>query len=1616
MRTDNIAFIDIEGYKNSREHRYGILLGNMQHKSYSASNVRNLLENNQYSYICGHNFLQHDLIIAGKNSLAQQVTEDKVIDTLFLSMLLSPGKTSHRLDKPYKTDIFIENQPAADCVQTKELLIILTEQFNNLPQELKDSYYNLLLKSKYFKTYFKAISYEQKDTSAHLRLLKKYSHLSEEKLITFTDEYPVEIAILCSTLGKDDTKTFSQAVLHHFPYLPKIQEEVLFDYNNIDNYIQAFSEDEFGFSEFREFPDVNDALFTISQRDIVKSAVKGKSLLSVLPTGGGKTFTFQLPALIKANKTKSLTVVISPLQALMRDQISNFNRNIQNYRAAAISSYLSPIGRINTLKEIKNGSIDILYTTPESLRSNTMFKTLSSRIIERFVIDEAHCFSAWGHDFRHDYYYIGQFIKELQESSYQKPIAVSCFTATARPEVLQDIRNYFKKFLEIEFESFIASSERTNLFYKSHLFSNESDKYEKLIQIIQEYNKKPIIIYRPQNARGCIELVEKLNLDERLFEYDLVIEPFYANVDEDRKYNIDTTRSKSQILEDFINNEVNIVVATTAFGMGIDKPDIQGVIHYDTSDSLEAYMQESGRGARSSNIYANCIVLYTETDFERIFRNLSRSKVEYSEVERIARVFKNNKRDPFYMTTRRIAEAVGIDTEDTRKDYDLLIKTAALELEKWDIIKRGRNYTRIYATSMPHDPTNTNKLPMEIVHDILDPKEQFYYENYQFMILLMQNIIQQSKDHAIEIEELSDIMGIEKRRIFKIVSDLQREKLLEYQNDISLIIGKKILSEIQKYFQLENKIFDLIVENSHNHALDLRILQTNINQFKNFNLEKEFKIVKSWKLLSKIHDYPIKLKIKKFRVTFDLSDADIQEIQKWIKIRQYICRFISNYCVVALTKVKNNNREIEICSNMLFDQLLEKEKVSLEFYHHSMAYLDELIEEFKITKGRLIYYNSLSFEKGPQIKRNTPYYIKEYNESLKVYYEKKIEAVHILRQFLDDLEENGWDKQKQYIRDYFALPYKIFKKQYGFNDNRLKLAITEEALNKINEGLNDEQREIIKDSDNQAILVLAGPGSGKTKTLVHKIASMVTLEDNKPEYFLMLTHSRVATKEFKVRLKELLGSTSGLVDIYTFHAYAANITGKLLDSQESMNKIIPMATKILKNKKYTLPFKTMLVLDEFQDISTLMYDFVGAIYKHMGKERRIIAVGDDDQCINNFSVNRADITLMNKFLLDYSYSIIESANGENTIPVKIYTLLKNYRSRKNLINFTNNYAKSLYNRKKQEDLIPVSNETGELILYRYLNSQKGSKSYLTNLAEDAATNPSKEIAILLRTNDEVLTVYSLLKLTGANVQYISERQGFSIGQLVELQDFLQDWKDLHNFDEAKSFFEDNYRESSNFNLVKKVIDYFLIDKDLSQLSKAPITFSDNFEDYLRHIKQDEFLENDTKITVSTMHKSKGREFDTIYLGVTPGIDKNEYSKRLLYVAMTRAKNNLHLHSLCSVFEPYINHFDKTENIQDTFEQPKIISFSMNLGDLILSNSNTINIIESVKPLAGETVQIYKKVYSNSTRFCIKKNGRENSLLEDCFIEDIVYWSDPKDEKKIKYKEILCRIQMAVNTE
>ena len=342
----------------------------------------------------------------------------------------------------------------------------------------------------------------------------------------------------------------------------------------------------FGFDSFRKYE--GEPL----QENAVNAAIQNRPLLAIFPTGGGKSLTFQLPALIAGGSERALTVVISPLQSLMKDQVDNLeNRGIVD--AVTINGLLSPLERQEAIERVDSGVASILYISPESLRNNTIDKLLLSRQIARFVIDEAHCFSAWGQDFRVDYLYIGDYIRELARRKGIREIPVSCFTATAKQKVISDIKDYFKEKIGCELQIFATTASRTNLRYQVLFKENDDEKYLSLRDLIETKNC-PTIVYVSRTKRTFM-------LSEKLSKDGISALPYNGKME---------SKEKQKNQDAFIRDEVQVMVATSAFGMGVDKSNVRLVIHYDISDSLENYVQEAEQTCSVS-----ILTVTTKTEF-----------------------------------------------------------------------------------------------------------------------------------------------------------------------------------------------------------------------------------------------------------------------------------------------------------------------------------------------------------------------------------------------------------------------------------------------------------------------------------------------------------------------------------------------------------------------------------------------------------------------------------------------------------------------------------------------------------------------------------------------------------------------------------------------------------------------------------------------------------------------------------------------------------------------------------------------------------------------------------------------------------------------------------------
>ncbi|ODS78960.1 MAG: ATP-dependent DNA helicase RecQ [Cytophagaceae bacterium SCN 52-12] len=336
--------------------------------------------------------------------------------------------------------------------------------------------------------------------------------------------------------------------------------------------LKARLKEVFGFSQFRG-----------DQEPIIENILKGNNTFVIMPTGAGKSLCYQLPAVV----SEGMAIVISPLIALMKnqvDQLSAFGINAQFLNSTLSKSEMNKVKR-----DALDGTLKLLYIAPESLNKEENLDFLQKIKIAFVAIDEAHCISEWGHDFRPEYRRIRGIIDNVGD------LPIIALTATATPKVQMDIR---KNLHMEEVETFKSSFNRKNLYYEVR---PKKDARKQLIQIIRSHKGKSGIIY-------CLSRKKVEEIAELLKVNDIKALPYHAGLD-------GNVRMANQ--DAFLNEEVDVIVATIAFGMGIDKPDVRFVIHYDVPKSLEGYYQETGRAGRDG-LEGNCIMFYRYDDILKL--------------------------------------------------------------------------------------------------------------------------------------------------------------------------------------------------------------------------------------------------------------------------------------------------------------------------------------------------------------------------------------------------------------------------------------------------------------------------------------------------------------------------------------------------------------------------------------------------------------------------------------------------------------------------------------------------------------------------------------------------------------------------------------------------------------------------------------------------------------------------------------------------------------------------------------------------------------------------------------------------------------------------------------
>lgn len=343
--------------------------------------------------------------------------------------------------------------------------------------------------------------------------------------------------------------------------------------------------------------------FKGNQLEIIQSLLKGEDVFVLMPTGGGKSLCYQLPALM----LEGTAIILSPLIALMKNQVDAVRHfEDEEHVAHFLNSSLSKSAADKVRADVRAGKTKLLYVAPESLAKEDNIEFLKSVRISFFAIDEAHCISEWGHDFRPEYRKIRPLISAV--GNYP----VIALTATATPKVQHDIQ---KNLGILDAKVFKSSFNRKNLYYEVRPKTKDVDR--DIIKFIKNNPGQSGIIY-------CLSRKKVEELAETLKINNIRALPYHAGMD-------GATRSANQ--DSFLNEEVDVIVATIAFGMGIDKPDVRFVIHYDIPKSLEGYYQETGRAGRDGGI-GKCITFYTRKDLHKLDKLMQSKTVTEQEIGR----------------------------------------------------------------------------------------------------------------------------------------------------------------------------------------------------------------------------------------------------------------------------------------------------------------------------------------------------------------------------------------------------------------------------------------------------------------------------------------------------------------------------------------------------------------------------------------------------------------------------------------------------------------------------------------------------------------------------------------------------------------------------------------------------------------------------------------------------------------------------------------------------------------------------------------------------------------------------------------------------------------------
>ena len=1011
----------------------------------------------------------------------------------------------------------------------------------------------------------------------------------------------------------------------------------------------------FGFDGFRPEPSSGDG--RPMQQSIVESAMAGKHLLGILPTGTGKSLCYQIPALSRYDKTGALTVVISPLVALMADQVAGLEAHGIG-SCVAINGLLSMPERADALDRVRLGDAALVLVSPEQLRNRSFRRALNQREIGAWVLDEAHCLSRWGHDFRPDYRYVGRFIREKAGPDDAIP-PVLCLTATAKPDVVEDIARHFRDELGAELTVFDGGTQRTNLEF-AVVPTTGGERFAHIHQIL-------MADLPPDTPGGAIVYCATRRRTEEVAEFlqmkEVPADHFHAGL---------SPETKKSVQQRFIGGELRVIAATNAFGMGIDKPDVRLVIHADIPGSLENYLQEAGRAGRDRQA-ARCVLLYSIDDFERQFGMSARSRLTRREIHGILRALRNLDRKK-RLGGEVVATAGEILLEDDEKVFerdsatdDTRVRTAIAWLEEAVLLTREENEVRVFPSSLRVSSVEEARARLQ--------RQRMSADERRELLSIAEALIDADPDEGISTDELMNVSGLSPEGVRAALYDLERLGIASNDTALTAFVHAGVERSSRKRLDEAENLESALIKHLRETAPDMGKGDTSI-----LHLRVASQVLRDagvsdplperlWRILRSLAadgrgegGAAGSLGIRKHdaetvRVTLQREWSALEETAS--RRREGSKRLLEH----LLAALPSGTRGTDLLAETTLGKLLEALSADLvlksrvkdpeKLLDRALLWLHEQ-EVIRLHKGLAVFRPAMTIRLGDEKPRRG--FASTDFEPLRLHYEGQVRQIHVMVEFARQGLESTADALRLAI-DYFSLKEEEFLHRWLPNRNReIARETTPESWRTIVESLKNpvQQRIVADDREQTNVLVLAGPGSGKTRVLVHRIAYLVRARRENPRGILALAYNRHAAVEIRRRLRELIGNDARGVTVLTCHGLAMRLAGASFSERaerpdgEMFQDVMRQATALVRGeglppeeadeqRERLLAGFRWILLDEYQDIDADQYELISALagrtLEEEDRKLTLFAVGDDDQ--NIYAFNGASVEFIRRFEADY---------------------------------------------------------------------------------------------------------------------------------------------------------------------------------------------------------------------------------------------------------------------------------------------------------------------------------------------------------------------------------------------